>query len=148
MKDKLKIVKEGKVTQSVPEEEKPDGQISSSRTEYKSLEEQIDIVLGKMKMLTGLTGQKYLKGAIKLRVDHAEDKDEFTQIYGALAKQFHTEPNQIERAIRYAIQTGWPNGARQCYEELTGETVSTIPTNKRFIEMVSVCFSKFIRGKE
>ena len=85
-----------------------------------------------------LRGYHYLKSAIKLGL---ADRTIFISVtktlYPAIADEFNVTPNQVERCIRHAIESGWLRGDINTHMKIFGYSISSDkgkPTNAEFIK--------------
>lgn len=65
------------------------------------------------------------------------------EIYPAVAKQFGTTPQRVERNIRHAIESAWDRGDEYTIESVFGGSISQDrgkPTNSEFIARMAVYF--------
>lgn len=61
-------------------------------------------------------------------------------LYPGIAKQFHTTPSRVERAIRHAIEVAWSRGKMETLDGLFGYTINNgkgKPTNSEFIALIA-----------
>lgn len=82
-------------------------------------------------------GYEYLKKALDLCWINKNYLDGVTKhLYPAIAKEFHTTPSRVERAIRHAIEIGYGRGDVETLNNIFGYTLSADrgkPTNSEFI---------------
>ena len=90
---------------------------------------------------TNLKGYYYLRYAIELMKNDISYINEIVKrLYPEIAKQYHTTVAQVERGIRYAIETGWNRGNEQAQKKVFGNAVDLDkgkPTNSEFISAVA-----------
>ncbi len=82
-----------------------------------------------------IKGYQYLRDAIMMAVE-----DMNMVLYPTIAKNHHTTPSRVERAIRHAIEVAWGRGKMDTIDELFGYTVSVgkgKPTNSEFIALIA-----------
>lgn len=90
---------------------------------------------------TNLKGYHYLRTAIRVIVNELDGKypDKIVPFYSDIAKIHDTSGMRVERAIRYAIETGYNNVGASVYYEVFGNSTSSDrskPTNSQFISTV------------
>ena len=90
-----------------------------------------------MGMPVHLRGYHYLREAVCLSVENMELVGSVTKLlYPEIAKIYQTTNEEVERAIRSAIEVGWERGSVEVFEEIFGYSRScgnTRPTNSEFI---------------
>lgn len=88
-----------------------------------------------------LKGYHYLREAILMAQADLEVVGSVTKLlYPAIAKQFETTDQKVERAIRNAIEVSWSRGNLEDFEELFGYTVNvgkSRPTNSEYIARIA-----------
>lgn len=88
-----------------------------------------------------LRGYQYLREAIVMAQEDLEVVGSVTKLlYPAIAKQFDTTDQKVERAIRNAIEVSWSRGNLETFEELFGYTVhigKSRPTNSEYIARIA-----------
>lgn len=82
-------------------------------------------------------GYLYLKEAITMVVQDSTLLDRVTKgLYPDIAKRYHTSSEQVERAIRHAIEATWTRGNLQAIHQIFAYSVNRNrgkPTNSSFI---------------
>ncbi|MBQ8503300.1 MAG: sporulation transcription factor Spo0A [Clostridia bacterium] len=88
-----------------------------------------------------IKGYQYLRESIILTVTDPEMMHAVTkQLYPTVAKNNHTTPSRVERAIRHAIEVAWDRGDVDVLSSYFGYTIQVSrgkPTNSEFIAMIS-----------
>lgn len=88
-----------------------------------------------------IKGYRYLRYAILLAVQDMDILNSITkQLYPAIAKEFETTADRVERAIRHAIIVAWERGMPEQMQEYFGYALkqgSGKPTNSEFIAMIA-----------
>ncbi len=88
-----------------------------------------------------IKGYQYLRESIVLTVSDPELMHAVTkQLYPTVAKNNHTTPSRVERAIRHAIEVAWDRGDVDVLSSYFGYTIQLSrgkPTNSEFIAMIS-----------
>lgn len=88
-----------------------------------------------------LKGYIYIKTAISAVIDNPEIIHCMCKgLYTDVAKIFGTNPSQVERAIRHAIEVGWDRGDIDVQHKLFGNSVDPNkgkPTNSEFIGTIA-----------
>jgi len=88
-----------------------------------------------------IKGYQYLRESILLTVSDPEMMHAVTkQLYPTVAKNNHTTPSRVERAIRHAIEVAWDRGDVDVLSSYFGYTIQISrgkPTNSEFIAMIS-----------
>lgn len=88
-----------------------------------------------------IKGYQYLRESIVLTVSDPEMMHAVTkQLYPTVAKNNHTTPSRVERAIRHAIEVAWDRGDVDVLASYFGYTIQISrgkPTNSEFIAMIS-----------
>ena len=88
-----------------------------------------------------IKGYHYIRSAITMMTDDMELAHSVTKVlYPAVAKEFDTTPQRVERAIRHAIEVAWNRGDPAVLNEMFGYTIDAErgkPTNSEFIAMIS-----------
>ena len=105
-------------------------------------------IMLKLGMPVHLRGYHYLREAICLSAVDMELVGSVTKLlYPEIAKQYHTESEKIERAIRSVIEVGWERGNEEIYADILGYSKSHgngRPTNSEFI----AAMADWVRMKE
>lgn len=85
-----------------------------------------------------LQGTPMVRAAIKLW----EPKMQITkELYPAIAEQFDSTPQRVERCMRHAIESAWDRGDLTTINSVFGGTVSAgkgVPTVSEFISRMAV----------
>lgn len=88
-----------------------------------------------------IKGYQYLRESIVLTVTDPELMHAVTKLlYPTVAKNNHTTPSRVERAIRHAIEVAWDRGDVDVLSSYFGYTIQLSrgkPTNSEFIAMIS-----------
>lgn len=88
-----------------------------------------------------LLGFEYVRLAIYMVYnDQVYKKRITTQVYPMIAKMYNTDPQNIERSIRHAIEVAFTRGNVDTIYQLFKNTVSSTksrPTNAEFISMLA-----------
>ncbi len=88
-----------------------------------------------------IKGYQYLRESIILTVGDPELMHAVTKLlYPTVAKNNHTTPSRVERAIRHAIEVAWDRGDVDVLSSYFGYTIQISrgkPTNSEFIAMIS-----------
>ena len=105
-----------------------------------SIEVRVTRALEELGIPKNLLSYKYLRSAIILKFEKEDEMRFFTkQLYPEVARQYHTTWNQVERAIRHAIEVAWVRGCVEKQHELFGYTIASNkgkPTNSEFINAI------------
>ena len=74
-----------------------------------------------------LKGYKYIREAILLVIDHTDDNiSSITkEIYPKIVQKFNVTPQQVDRAIRNAIDVAWDRGDPEIHNKIFGYTISS-----------------------
>lgn len=111
------------------------------RPHLQSLEEMVTAIIHEIGVPAHIKGYQYVREAIIITVEDMELIDSITKVlYPRVAKQYHTTPSRVERAIRHAIEVAWDRGDLDTLQKFFGYTVSNAkgkPTNSEFIAMIS-----------
>ena len=88
-----------------------------------------------------LKGYHYLRDAIILSGKDMEVVSSVTKLlYPTIAKHFKTTDQNVERAIRNAIEVSWSRGNVETFEKIFGYSVAsgrTRPTNSEYIARIA-----------
>lgn len=88
-----------------------------------------------------LKGYHYLRKAILLSEDSMSALSSVTKkLYPAIAEEFETSEQKVERAIRNAIEVSWSRGDAGTIEELFGYSAASgkaRPTNSEYIARIA-----------
>ena len=88
-----------------------------------------------------LKGYHYLRKAILLSEDSMSALSSVTKkLYPAIAEEFKTSEQKVERAIRNAIEVSWSRGDAGTIEELFGYSAvsgKARPTNSEYIARIA-----------
>ncbi len=110
-----------------------------------TLDERAELALRQFRLWSSRPGCRYLKYAVALCAAPQDDAG-IEGLYERLAEQFGAEPRQIERAIRYAVQACWLEGAGDYCEKLWGMPADSIPTNAQLIKLLTGYLSREEEG--
>ncbi len=106
-----------------------------------SMESAVTSIIHEIGVPAHIKGYQYLRKAIVIAVGDMEVINQVTKVlYPMVAKEFHTTPSRVERAIRHAIEVAWDRGDIETLQKYFGYTVSNIkgkPTNSEFIAMIA-----------
>ncbi len=128
----------------MPTDEKPIS-IASRVEDVKTMSLGIDRVviynLHELGIPSNLSGYKYLKTALKLLVEGkvSSDFSVTKELYPEVAKLHGKTSQQVERAIRHAIEVAYDRGDLKFWEALFGYSASYKkgkPTNSEFIATI------------
>lgn len=107
----------------------------------RELIQEITDFLCELGMPSHLLGFAYVRMAIYIVCDnHSYKKQMTTQVYPAIAKRYNTDPQNVERSIRNAIEVAFTRGKIGTIYDLFKNTVSSSksrPTNAEFISMLA-----------
>lgn len=108
----------------------------------KALEVEVTRILRTIGIPPHMSGYQYLRYAIMQTLKTtAKGNNSVTKvIYPAVAEEFDTTPQKVERAIRNAIESAWQRGNPEAFNVLYGCRMNFSrgrPTNSQFIAMVS-----------
>lgn len=89
-----------------------------------------------------MKGYQFLREAVKMAANDFEAVGHMTQtLYPGVAEKFKTSPKNVERSVRYAINTAWNRGRlTETIDSLFGVKVyarNEKPTNGEFIALVA-----------
>ena len=88
-----------------------------------------------------IKGYQFLRKAILMTINDQELINSVTKrLYPDIAKECHTTPSRVERAIRHAIEVAWDRGDVDMLNSYFGYTIHNLrgkPTNSEFIAMIS-----------
>lgn len=88
-----------------------------------------------------LIGHPYLERAIEMAVENIDNIRAITkEMYPNIAKEFHSTPSRVERAIRHCIEVAWERADIDILAKYFGNTVSPSkgkPTNREFIARIA-----------
>lgn len=105
------------------------------------LEVTISDVMREIGVPAHIKGYQYLRQSIVLTVKDPELMHAVTKLlYPTVAKNNHTTPSRVERAIRHAIEVAWDRGDVDVLSSYFGYTIQNSrgkPTNSEFIAMIS-----------
>lgn len=98
-------------------------------------------ILKELGVPANVKGYEVLRSAICMVIDDFQLVYHITtKLYPALAKQFESTPSRMERAIRYAIETGWYRGNYETQQKLFSYSYDAKkgkPTNGEFIAAIA-----------
>ena len=105
------------------------------------LEVKVTEIIHEVGVPAHIKGYQYLRDAIMMAVEDMNMLNAITKVlYPTIAKNHHTTPSRVERAIRHAIEVAWGRGKMDTIDELFGYTVSVgkgKPTNSEFIALIA-----------
>ena len=105
------------------------------------LEKDVTDMIHEIGVPAHIKGYQYLRDAIMMAVEDMNMLNAITKVlYPTIAKNHHTTPSRVERAIRHAIEVAWGRGKMDTIDELFGYTVSVgkgKPTNSEFIALIA-----------
>ena len=126
------------------EEEFPDSGTPLQREKTvreNTLEREVTKIIQEIGVSPHLLGYRYLRSAILLVIqDDTLLSAVTTRLYPMIAKEYGTEANRVERAMRHAIESAWNRGRVDTINKFFGYTVSDYrgkPTNSEFIAMIA-----------
>lgn len=112
-----------------------------SQQDDASLECAVTEIIHEIGIPAHIKGYQYLREAIVRVVEDMDIINAVTkELYPNVAREFHTTPSRVERAIRHAIEVAWDRGDVDVLHQYFGYTVSNIkgkPTNSEFIAMIA-----------
>lgn len=108
-----------------------------------TVEQMVVALLRDIGVSVGMVGYKYLKSAIILAISDPDALTAVTKfIYPVLASKHGSSPNNVERNIRYAIESSWTNTTDEKHRAFQNELFSNKkPTNSEFI---NICAEKIL----
>lgn len=113
----------------------------SGKKKNVDLDVRITEVMHQLGVPAHIKGYIYLRNAIELVIKDVELLGAVTkELYPTVAKNFHTTPSRVERAIRHAIEVSWDRGNITALNKYFGNTVSANsgkPTNSQFIAKIA-----------
>ncbi len=105
------------------------------------LEKKMTSILLELGMQPKYSGFKYIIYAVKMCVDYGDKELSITkEIYPTIAKKYNKKPQDIERAIRTAIERTWGSRKTDVLERLYRAPINPeagVPTNFSFIRYYS-----------
>lgn len=109
-------------------------------SEQKLLREVTDI-LHQLGLPAHIKGYYYLRESIIMSIYNPELLSAITkQLYPEIARNNHSSPASVERAMRHAIELAWRRGNMDSMIFYFGYTISSNkgkPTNSEFISMIA-----------
>lgn len=108
-----------------------------------NVEEMVVTLLRDIGVSVGMVGYKYLKAAIILAISDPEALNAVTKfIYPVIASKHGSSPNNVERNIRYAIDSSWTN----CHDEKQRAFQNEIFANKKPTnsEFINICAERIL----
>ena len=109
--------------------------------EIPSMDKQISKIFVSIGIPPHIKGYQYLRAAIKMCVKDTSIISSITKrLYPDVAKEYHTTPSKVERAIRHAIEVCWNRGKIDTINNIFGSQVFTRndrPTNGEFIALLA-----------
>jgi two-component system, response regulator, stage 0 sporulation protein A len=115
-------------------------QFSKEVNNSMDLENQITDIMHQLGIPANIKGYMYLRTALKLVFDDTNMLAVTKMLYPEIAKQFHTTPGKVERAIRHAIEIIWTRGNISALKIIMGHAVNTNidkPTNAHLIASIA-----------
>lgn len=113
----------------------------STEANGKDLEVTISDIMREIGVPAHIKGYQYLRQSIILTIKDPELMHAVTKLlYPTVAKNNHTTPSRVERAIRHAIEVAWDRGDVDVLSSYFGYTIQNSrgkPTNSEFIAMIS-----------
>ena len=117
------------------------GSIDNCTAVETDLESQVTSLILEIGIPAHIKGFHYVRSAIMMAVENPETISAITKIvYPTIAKQYHTAPTRVERAIRHAIEVAWDRGDYDTLNSIFGFSVDNNkgkPTNSEFIGLLS-----------
>lgn len=119
------------------------GEESIPKTEPRKpdLTQRVAEVLYEIGVPVSLKGYHYLRKAIIIAANDMDVINAITKVlYPQVAKECHTTPSRVERAIRHAVEVAWDRGDLGVLQKWFGYTVSLTkgkPTNSEFIALIA-----------
>lgn len=113
----------------------------SSAASRNSIDVIISDTLCRIGVPAHIKGYQYSRASIRHCIDDPEMMSAVTKLlYPTVAKEFHTTPSRVERAIRHAVEVAWSRGDVDVLSSYFGYTVNAQkgkPTNSEFIAMLA-----------
>ena len=107
----------------------------------RNLETDVTNMIHEIGVPAHIKGYQYLRDAIMMAVEDMNMLNAITKVlYPTIAKNHHTTPSRVERAIRHAIEVAWGRGDMDAIEEIFGYTIKEgrgKPTNSEFIALIA-----------
>lgn len=116
------------------------GNIFLGSNESKDIDTIIYNILREFGIPANLSGYKYLKQAIKVATQNAYLSTRTMEICSAVAEQFGTTTNRVERTIRHAIEAAFDKCNFYVAQKYFSNTISIEkrkPTNSEFISTIA-----------
>lgn len=114
---------------------------SQPQTQAVDLMARVTGVIHEIGVPAHIKGYQYLRSAIITAVGKPSIINSVTkELYPIIAKEYHTTPSRVERAIRHAIEVAWDRGDLDTLQHWFGSTISISkgkPTNSEFIALVT-----------
>lgn len=110
----------------------------STKLETNNRDKYLVSLLHSLGISSNLNGYEYIKVAIALRLDHHNKST--VGIYREIANIYEVRPSNVERAIRYAVETGFIRGNHELIESLFGYSFDESKgkaTNSEFIATIA-----------
>lgn len=112
-----------------------------NKQRYQDLEKEVSYIIQTLGIPPRFKGYSYLEAAIIMTVQEPSLINEVTtKLYPFIARQFNTNEQRVERAMRFAIETAWNKGNVQILHDLFGYCIDDQkgkPTNASFIAKIS-----------
>jgi len=115
--------------------------VDNNRYMTGDLESVVTDIIHELGVPAHIKGYQFIRSGIMMAVENMEVINSITkQLYPDLAKEYHTTPSRVERAIRHSIEVAWSRGKSEALENMFGYTISSgkgKPTNSEFIAMIA-----------
>jgi len=105
-----------------------------------ALIDRIGLMLKEVGVKPKLCGYRYMLCGILMMIKEREGAKRAGRLYAEIAKRFQTTPYNIERSIRYGVESAFETGDLAAIEKLFGYTVDPRkgkPTNLEFISTLA-----------
>jgi len=102
--------------------------------------DRIGLMLKEVGVKPKLCGYRYMLCGILMMIKEREGAKRAGRLYAEIAKRFQTTPYNIERSIRYGVESAFETGDLAAIEKLFGYTVDPRkgkPTNLEFISTLA-----------
>lgn len=110
-------------------------------TDKAGIEGTVTAILQQIGIPAHAKGFLYLRAGILMAVKDREVLSGITKLlYPQVGKDYHTNPNCVERSMRRAIEVAWARGDLDTLRHFFGHTVSSTkgkPTNSEFIALIA-----------
>jgi len=105
---------------------------------YRYQEKYASFLLNNLGVSAKLKGFLYLKRALVMLSESANETEGLTKwLYPTLAKEYKTNPSNVERNIRHAISVAWDNDMQVKYKKHLKQDISNKPANSEFIHSLA-----------